>query len=447
MENKITFAEAATILNEKKGKIEKLIEQGDQWTKNALNGKLTKINAKLEELKQKNEEARTNKEANALSKVFNKNPELASMVQSTAQQMQESMPTDNAPQFRYGGKLPKYYDGSYTDGKPSPYQKNIDILEELPSNSSNYNTTIYDRRYEISPINVTDTRVYDRYGKSRPGYIPMQSNTELMGLNYPMGKVYSPTEQDRLNMENDIAYYSGTPKEEIVATRDKRRNSLSNLSLDNRYANEISQLSPAFYNLYRGFGKADELNTIYNPNTAESEALIRNSMNYDINPQLAANQEMAAALRQSAKTGSQGHGASYQMMVANALRNKALQDTAAYSWKQNTENQAKANAAQMLMSTGQQTQAEQQRKQIYDKQARATRDSFLQTGLGDVSRYSQMNELMKNQKDVDAIKAEALKKGMSAFFSGDMATALEYWKDLPAEEKTKAKAKSKNKNN
>jgi hypothetical protein len=209
--------------------------------------------------------------------------------------------------------------------------------------------------------------------------------------------------------DNDFIYGDKDPRKSSIDYKEAFKNY-------GKIGQKYSQIAPSIHNMYRGLMPYDKLIQIHNPNIQKSEELLLNSMNYNANPELAASQEMGATARAMAKTGSQGHGGAYYMMNMNALRNKAMQDAAILAKKEAYENDAKRAVASGLLGTGQMTQAERQRKQQYDIQSRANRDLFFQTGLKNMADYSQMQELMKNQKDVDVIKARALEKGMPAFF-------------------------------
>ena len=56
----------------------------------------------------------------------------------------------------------------------------------------------------------------------------------------------------------------------------------------------------------------------------------------------------------------------------------------------------------------------------------AAKDAFLNTGLQDVSNYSQRRDLNANQQDMDALQWAALEKSMPALFSSGQ---FEQWAD------------------
>jgi len=199
----------------------------------------------------------------------------------------------------------------------------------------------------------------------------------------------------------------------VMEDYDEPESNRANMS---NFALAGTQLAPAVFNIFKGLQKPDTLDPIYNPERLRAKRLAEEAIDRDVSAQLAANQEMEASLRKTAKTGSQGHGATYQMMATNAARNKALQDARTYQWKQNTEAEAKARAASQLFGFGASDQAERQRKQQYDAQAEAVRDQYMATGLGDVSRYSQTQQQIRNQRERDAMLDEMIRKRYYSFF-------------------------------
>lgn len=417
MDNQITFAEAAEVLANKKKTIESRLEIGDTWTKNALQPKLDKINKKIEELKVLNDEARKKVEYKKFAKTMDENPMFAE--QLLAEKGQE--------QFVRGGY-------------PSKYQNNIDMLEG--SYAMPPRTIIYG---ESNPEKMSMRNPTREEWIPSTAPSPYRDDTEIARMT-PRGisgisRTSDPLLETTPSPYNESLANKTAIKEDdgfIYGDKDPRKSSMDyREALKNygKFGEGVTQIAPSLYNMYRGLMPYDKLIQIHNPNVQKSEELLLDSMYYNANPELAASQEMGATARAMARTGSQGHGGAYYMMNMNALRNKAMQDAAILAKKEAYENDAKRAVASGLLSSGQMTQAERQRKQQYDIQSRANRDLFFQTGLKNMADYSQMNELMKNQKDIDVIKARALEKGMPAFFYDE--DFLEAYKE--AKEKKKAK--------
>jgi len=395
MNNQITFAEAAEELANKKKAIETRLEIGDTWTKNALQPKLDKINKKIEELKVLNDAARKKVEYKKFSKTMDENPLFAQ--QLLAERGQE--------QFEFGGYPSKYQDNiDMLEGTYSLPPRTIIYGESYPEKMSMRNPT---REEWIPSTTPSPYRDANEITRMTPRGISRTSEPLLESTPSPYNETLA--NKTAIEEDNDFIYGDKDPRKSSIDYKEAFKNY-------GKIGQRYSQIAPSIHNMYRGLMPYDKLIQIHNPNIQKSEELLLNSMNYNANPELAASQEMGATARAMAKTGSQGHGGAYYMMTMNALRNKAMQDAAILAKKEAYENDAKRAVASGLLGTGQMTQAERQRKQQYDIQSRANRDLFFQTGLKNMADYSQMQELMKNQKDVDVIKARALEKGMPAFF-------------------------------
>lgn len=176
------------------------------------------------------------------------------------------------------------------------------------------------------------------------------------------------------------------------------------------YGAMASQLIPIGYNIAQGFSKPDKYKQHQNPFNTESTGLVRDSINRDITNRLAENQRQATGLGEIAKTASQGSGANYMAMMNQIAKNKTGVDFRLNEWKQNTEAQAKAQAAQQLLGIGQGITNEQTRTQMLDSQAKAAQQSYLQQGLSDLGKFGQVQQQMAGQKDRDSDLIDMMNK-------------------------------------
>jgi len=169
----------------------------------------------------------------------------------------------------------------------------------------------------------------------------------------------------------------------------------------------LMQLAPAFANLIGG--KAEQLNPrdYYNPRRDQITSLMRNRRT-NIQPQLDVilNSEKTGQynLRNTANTRG-------EMMGNNtALNNNAArQRMAAYAGKQNMDLNYQGQEAEMLMGLGAGEQQANWNTMTWNKESLANKRNMFRAGLSQLSQYSQVKELNKNQLTQDENKLAALK--------------------------------------
>lgn len=97
-------------------------------------------------------------------------------------------------------------------------------------------------------------------------------------------------------------------------------------------------------------------------------------------------------------------------MMNQIAKNKQSSDFSLNEWKQNTEAAAKAQAANQLLGIGQGITNEQNRVQMLDSQAKAAQQAYLQQGLGDLSKFGQLQQQMNNAKQRDLSLVDMMNK-------------------------------------
>jgi hypothetical protein len=167
-----------------------------------------------------------------------------------------------------------------------------------------------------------------------------------------------------------------------------------------------AQLAPVAYNLIQGSKERDQLEPeeFYNP---EYDRAISNMSNrrFNVDPLLEANRNAAAIGRYNLQNAGAGAGqvaAGTQSLAASRMRN----DAAAWAQKNNMDNQYLAEEGRLRAQLG----SEEARiklgiQNINDANLAAGR-SFLGQGFQDIGQFGQMQQLMANQRDRDAMLLE-----------------------------------------
>ena len=285
-------------------------------------------------------------------------------IMALQQQNESQKQPDNSMQFAKGGHLPKYGNGNTV---PIPDEFNGPIRRKL------WNDLAF-----VPPSADIENPIQD-------SYLPEQEVTFFTPEEKPN---YSLGEKPK--QEEKVPWYAGKDW--------------------GNYGAIASQLIPIGYNLVQGFSKPDKYKQNQNPFNKESTQLVRDSINRDITERLRENQRQATGLGEIAKTASQGNGGNYMAMMNQIAKNKQSSDFSLNEWKQNTEAAAKAQAANQLLGIGQGITNEQNRVQMLDSQAKAAQQAYLQQGLGDLSKFGQLQQQMNNTKQRDLSLVDMMNK-------------------------------------
>jgi len=291
-------------------------------------------------------------------------------IMALQQQNESQKQSNNSMQFAKGGHLPKYEEGDIPPEFNGPIRRKLwnDLTFTPPSADISDPSLDYKPLTENERIALIDNEVIQK----------------------PLG--YENISQDTLISKN-------TSKPPWYAGKDW-----------GNYGAMASQLLPIGYNLVQGFSKPDKYKQNQNPFNKESTQLVRDSINRDITERLRENQRQATGLGEIAKTASQGSGGNYMAMMNQIAKNKQSSDFSLNEWKQNTEAAAKAQAANQLLGIGQGITNEENRVQMLDSQAKAAQQAYLQQGLGDLSKFGQLQQQMNNAKQRDSSLVDMMNK-------------------------------------
>jgi hypothetical protein len=175
--------------------------------------------------------------------------------------------------------------------------------------------------------------------------------------------------------------------------------------------NTAATLAPALYNVGQGlFGKQQRFKAsdYYNPNEASATNLMRRRT-INVDPMLEANRTAASQARYNVRNAARTRGellGSYAPIAAGQSR----ADMAAYSTKQQAENQYMGELAGMQAQLGAQKAATN--FQVADMNARtaAAQRGMLGAGLGQLSQYAQLSKQRKGLEEADRMRIEAMKQ-------------------------------------
>lgn len=161
-------------------------------------------------------------------------------------------------------------------------------------------------------------------------------------------------------------------------------------------ASNIAQLAPVFSNLN---AKSESFDSVHNP---YSQAIMKQmaGRRYDISPAERAIRENRAVSNYNAAQYNPTTGANMAYRLQSQIAaNKAISDL--YSYKNNADNQYRAEYANTMNNLGQ--QFVQARNLAIDQNARsrAAARNIKRTGLAQLSQFAQNKELMRNQKNRD----------------------------------------------
>lgn len=161
-------------------------------------------------------------------------------------------------------------------------------------------------------------------------------------------------------------------------------------------ASSVAQLAPVFSNLN---AKAESFDSVHNP---YSQAIMKQmaGRRYDVSPAERAIRENRAVSNYNAAQYNPTTGANMAYRLQSQIAaNKAISDL--YSYKNNADNQYRAEYANTMNNLGQQFAQARNLAIDYNARSRATARNIKRAGLTQLSQFAQNKELMRNQKNRD----------------------------------------------
>lgn len=161
-------------------------------------------------------------------------------------------------------------------------------------------------------------------------------------------------------------------------------------------ASSVAQLAPVFSNLN---AKAESFDSVHNP---YSQAIMKQmaGRRYDVSPAERAIRENRAVSNYNAAQYNPTTGANMAYRLQSQIAaNKAISDL--YSYKNNADNQYRAEYANTMNNLGQQFVQARNLAIDYNARSRATARNIKRAGLTQLSQFAQNKELMRNQKNRD----------------------------------------------
>lgn len=158
----------------------------------------------------------------------------------------------------------------------------------------------------------------------------------------------------------------------------------------------IAQLAPVFSNLN---AKSESFDSVHNP---YSQAIMKQmaGRRYDISPAERAIRENRAVSNYNAAQYNPTTGANMAYRLQSQIAaNKAISDL--YSYKNNADNQYRAEYANTMNNLGQQFAQARNIAIGYNARSRATARNIKRADLAQLSQFAQNKELMRNQKSRD----------------------------------------------
>lgn len=158
----------------------------------------------------------------------------------------------------------------------------------------------------------------------------------------------------------------------------------------------VAQLAPVFSNLN---AKSESFDSVHNP---YSQAIMKQmaGRRYDISPAERAIRENRAVSNYNAAQYNPTTGANMAYRLQSQIAaNKAISDL--YSYKNNADNQYRAEYANTMNNLGQQFAQARNIAIDYNARSRATARNIKRAGLAQLSQFAQNKELMRNQKSRD----------------------------------------------
>lgn len=161
-------------------------------------------------------------------------------------------------------------------------------------------------------------------------------------------------------------------------------------------ASSVAQLAPVFSNLN---AKAESFDSVHNP---YSQAIMKQmaGRRYDVSPAERAIRENRTVSNYNAAQYNPTTGANMAYRLQSQIAaNKAISDL--YSYKNNADNQYRAEYANTMNNLGQQFVQARNLAIDYNARSRATARNIKRAGLTQLSQFAQNKELMRNQKNRD----------------------------------------------
>lgn len=158
----------------------------------------------------------------------------------------------------------------------------------------------------------------------------------------------------------------------------------------------VAQLAPVFSNLN---AKSESFDSVHNP---YSQAIMKQmaGRRYDISTAERAIRENRAVSNYNAAQYNPTTGANMAYRLQSQIAaNKAISDL--YSYKNNADNQYRAEYANTMNNLGQQFAQARNLAIDYNARSRATARNIKRAGLAQLSQFAQNKELMRNQKSRD----------------------------------------------
>lgn len=161
-------------------------------------------------------------------------------------------------------------------------------------------------------------------------------------------------------------------------------------------ASSVAQLAPVFSNLN---AKAESFDSVHNP---YSQTIMKQmaGRRYDVSPAERAIRENRAVSNYNAAQYNPTTGVNMAYRLQSQIAaNKAISDL--YSYKNNADNQYRAEYANTMNNLGQQFAQARNLAIDYNARSRATARNIKRAGLTQLSQFAQNKELMRNQKNRD----------------------------------------------
>lgn len=167
--------------------------------------------------------------------------------------------------------------------------------------------------------------------------------------------------------------------------------------------------APMFYNLAQGMGRADRLRAsdYYNPYEDTIRSTMRNRR-FNVDPILEANRSAQRVADYNLRNSGMGAGAINASRLSN-LSSRMRSDATAYAQKTNIDNQYLGEQARMDSELGSRRAATRLNIRDINDRNRAARRNYLAQGFGDLSRFAQTQQLMRNQEEMNPIYGQILK--------------------------------------
>ena len=311
-----------------------------------------------------------------------------------------------------------------TNGIPNPSGTPI-VNQPLPNIVTSNRSSINKSATPVRPVNNTNVKPtktssnQTNLNKNTIVYSPSTGTPDRRASSFD---AYLAGEGLPLNTNNYTKSY--TNPDPIKSTPLSSINNSRQSTTDwNNTLNTLGALAPTMYNMYQGLKPAKQVteNQFSNP----YESMARSMMNrrkYNVQPELERNALATATYNR----GLMESGASPSQMRGGRLAGLVGQrraDAETLARAQNVNAQYMADQARFEYDAGQNVAA--RRAMVYDlnERERAVRQNYMAAGLGQLSQYSQMNQLQNNQMLRDEQRL-ALLPSLTPDFTLDPSTGM-----------------------